>query len=343
MDRKTILITGGAGFVGHALIEHVLTTTDWHVISVDRLDYSGNLNRLHDVVGRLPVNYQQRLRVIFHDLKAEINPMLASQIGNVQIICHLAASSHVDRSILDPRSFVMDNVLGTCNILEYARLQPDLGAFIYFSTDEIFGPAEVGVRFRERDRYNCTNPYSATKAGAEELCVAYHNTYGLPVGVVRLMNVFGPRQHPEKFIPLCIKQIISGETITIHSDATLCRPGSRHYLHTDDVADGILFLLQHKQLPCVSDISTACCPKFNLAGPEELDNLSLAQMIAGCLDRDLTYELVDYHSSRPGHDLRYALDDSFLTGLGWQPGQKISQRVNDTVAWYLDNPDWLMV
>ena len=121
MDKKTILITGGAGFVGHALIEHILVTTDWHVISIDRLDYSGNLNRLHDVARHLSPAMQQRLRVIFHDLKAEINPMLASQIGEVHMICHLAASSHVDRSIQDPRSFVMDNVVGTCNMLEYAR------------------------------------------------------------------------------------------------------------------------------------------------------------------------------------------------------------------------------
>ena len=343
MDKKTILITGGAGFVGHALIQHILTVTDWHAISIDRLDYSGNLNRLHDVIRDLSPAIQQRLRVIFHDLKAELNPMLASQIGEVHMICHLGASSHVDRSIQDPRSFVMDNVLGTCNILEYARSLVNLEKFIYFSTDEIFGPAADGVKFQERDRYNCTNPYSATKAGAEELCVAYHNTYGLPVGVVRLMNVFGPRQHPEKFIPLCIKRILAGETIYIHSDAVLCRPGSRHYLHTSDVAEGVMFLLQQSALPCVDDASLASCPKFNLAAPEEIDNLALAQTIARCLDRELQYELVDFHSSRPGHDLRYALDGSFVAGLGWQPGQKISQRIDDTVAWYIKNPSWLML
>ena len=343
MNSKTLLITGGAGFIGHALIEHMLVSSDWNIVSLDRLDYSGNLNRLHDVVHRLPLPERKRLRVIFHDLKAEINPMLASQIGEVHMICHLAASSHVDRSILDPRSFVMDNVVGTANILEYARGLAMLEKFIYFSTDEIFGPALDGIKFRERDRYNCTNPYSATKAGAEELCVAYHNTYNLPVGVVRLMNVFGPRQHSEKFIPLCIKRILAQQSVTIHCDPTLAVPGSRHYLHTDDVANAVQLLLNLDTLPSVQDVSLACCPKFNLSGPEEMDNLSLARIIAQQLDRDLQYTLVDYHSSRPGHDLRYALDGSFMASLGWQPQLKISQRIHDTVAWYLRNPDWLML
>lgn len=340
---KKLLITGGAGFIGHALIEHVIKYTDWSIVSVDRLDYSGNLNRLHEVASGLSVLDKKRLCVIFHDLKAEINPMLASQIGQIDIICHLAASSHVDRSITDPRSFVMDNVVGTVNMLEFARSIPNLEKFIYFSTDEIFGPAESGIHFRERDRYNCTNPYSATKAGAEELCVSYHNTYHLPVGVVRLMNVFGPRQHPEKFIPLCIKKVLSEECVNIHSDSTLAIPGSRHYLHTSDVAEAILFLLGMPRFPVCDDISMARCPKFNLAGPEEIDNLLLADTIARCIGKPLKYELVDFHSSRPGHDLRYSLDGSYLARLGWHPKSKISQRIYDTVQWYLQNPKWLMI
>ena len=134
-------------------------------------------------------------------------------------------------------------MVGTCNILEFARTCKNLERFIYFSTDEIFGPAPNGIKYKENDRYNSTNPYSATKAGGEELAVAYQNTYNLPVFITHTMNVFGERQHPEKFIPMCIKKARDGETITIHSDKTKTIAGSRHYVHAEDVASAILFLL----------------------------------------------------------------------------------------------------
>jgi dTDP-glucose 4,6-dehydratase len=129
--------------------------------------------------------------------------------------------------------FVLDNVVGTCNILNFARTQNDLKRFIYFSTDEVFGPALGGVKFKENDRYNSTNPYSATKAGGEELAVAYENTYNIPVSIMHTMNVFGERQHPEKYIPMCIRKIRDGEVIKIHSDSTKSIPGSRHYVHVE--------------------------------------------------------------------------------------------------------------
>ena len=146
-------------------------------------------------------------------LKSEINPWIKKEIGDVDIILHLAAGSHVDRSIDYPMEFVLDNVVGTANILEYARKineSKKLERFIYFSTDEVFGPAPKGVDYKENDRYNSTNPYSATKAGGEELAVAYENTYKLPVYITHTMNVFGERQHPEKFIPMCIKKLEMG-------------------------------------------------------------------------------------------------------------------------------------
>ena len=187
---KRALITGGAGFIAHHLIGQILKTTDWEVITLDRLDYSGNLNRLHDLMLSFDPEVRKRVKIVHHDLKAELNPLVRSEIGNVDYILHLAAGSHVDRSILYPMEFVMDNVVATCNILEFARLQKDnLERFVYFGTDEVFGPAPNGIKYKENDRYNSTNPYSATKAGGEELAVAYENTYNLPIYITHTMKL----------------------------------------------------------------------------------------------------------------------------------------------------------
>jgi dTDP-glucose 4,6-dehydratase len=337
---KRVLITGGAGFIAHHLIGKILKETDWEIISLDRLDYSGNLNRLHDLVISFEPDIRKRVKIVYHDLKADLNPLVRSEIGKVDYIFHLAAGSHVDRSIEYPMEFVLDNVVGTCNILEFARSQNDLKKFIYFSTDEVFGPAPDGIKYKENDRYNSTNPYSATKAGGEELAVAYENTYNLPVIITHTMNVFGERQHPEKYIPMCIRKIRDGETVTIHSDKTKTVPGSRHYIHAEDVSDAILFLsrLDYSEITW----GGAKCPKFNIVGSEELDNFTLAKYIADIQGKDLKYELVDFHSSRPGHDLRYALDGSKMKELGWSP-RLVKERLKDVVKWTLENPRWIQI
>lgn len=339
---KNVLITGGAGFIAHHVIERILKTTDWNIVSLDRLDYSGNLNRLADMMDEVDPAERHRLKIVWHDLKAEINPLVASQIGDVQIVLHLAAGSHVDRSIDFPMEFVMDNVVGTGNLLQWSRTLPQLEQFVYFSTDEVFGPAPNGVKYKEYDRYNSGNPYSASKAGGEELCVAFENTYKLPIVITHTMNVFGERQHPEKYIPLVIQKVRDGETVTIHSDPTKTVPGSRHYIHAKDVADGLMFILENlKDYKHEGDFGGAKCPKFNLVGPEEINNLELAQLIAAAQDKELKYEMVDFHSSRPGHDLRYALDGGLLESLGWVPKIKLSERVKEVVQWTLDNDRWL--
>lgn len=340
--KKRVLITGGAGFIAHHVIERILRTTDWDIISLDRLDFSGNLNRLHDMMQDIDPEQRKRLQIVYHDLKAELNPMIQEMIGSVNYVLHLAAGSHVDRSISYPMEFAMDNVIGTVNLLNYARELKALERFVYFSTDEVFGPAPEGVNYKEYDRYNSTNPYSASKAAAEEFCVAFENTYKMPIVVTHTMNVFGERQHPEKFIPLCIQKARDGETVTIHSDSTKTVPGSRHYIHAKDVADGLMFILEKLQdYKHTGDYGHAKCPKFNLVGPEEIDNLSLAKMIAGAQGRELNYEMVDFHSSRPGHDLRYALDGNLLKSLGWEPRIKFSERVKEVVEWTLANNRWL--
>lgn len=342
---KRVLLTGGAGFIAHHLIYHILSNTNWDVISLDRLDYSGNLNRLNNILIDKEKKFKSRVKIVYHDLKSEINPWIKKEIGKIDYILHLAAGSHVDRSIENPMEFVMDNFVGTANILEFARdYQKNnlLERFIYFSTDEVFGPAPEGIDYDENDRYNSTNPYSATKAGGEELSVAYQNTYGLPIYITHTMNVFGERQHPEKFIPMCIKKIRDGKEVTIHSDKSKLNPGSRHYIHAKDVSDAILFLLDQNTI-IEKNWGDSKCPKFNIVGSEEINNLRLAEMIAKSQNKDLKYKMVDFHSSRPGHDLRYSLSGKKMEKMGWTPKIKLSERIKQVVKWSLDNPEWIEI
>ena len=326
-----ILISGGAGFIGHHFIEKFLTETNCEIVSLDRLDFSGNLNRLGNLLDANP-EWKKRLHVIWHDLKAPINKMVATQIGHIDYVFHLAGGSHVDRSIEYPMEFVMDNVVGTANMLDYARLylNESLKMFLYFSTDEVFGPAPEGVFYKEDDRYRSGNPYSASKAGAEELCMAYENTYKMPIIVTHTMNVFGNRQHPEKFIPLIIQKVRDGEQLTIHANKTCTKAGSRHYIHATDVADAVLFLMENHKAG----------EKYNIVGKEETDNLELAKVIANIMDKPLRYKMVDFHSSRPGHDLRYALCGKKMRDMGWEPKRSLRDRIKEVVVWISENPEW---
>ena len=338
---KNVLITGGAGFIAHHIIAHIIKHTDWKITTIDRLDISGNLNRLHYILKDFSVSEKKRLKVVFNDLKAEINSQIESEVGKPDIILHLAAASHVDRSIKYPMEFVNDNVVGTVNLLNFAKELKNLEKFVYFSTDEIFGNAPEGISYSEYDRYNSTNPYSASKAAAEEFCVAYENTYKIPIFITHTMNVFGERQHPEKFIPMVIQRVRDDKKVLVHSNEAKTKAGSRHYIHAQDVADGLMFILNLKNYSHEGDFGNAKCPKFNLVGPEEIDNLTLAKMIAKAQNKELIYELVDNHSSRPGHDLRYSLSPKLLKKLGWQPKIKLSKRIEEVVNWSLKNKHWL--
>tara|TARA_B100001248_G_C27370944_1_gene451607 strand:+ start:82 stop:1110 length:1029 start_codon:yes stop_codon:yes gene_type:complete len=338
---KKVLITGGAGFIAHHIIAHLLKNTDWDITTIDRLDISGNLNRLHEILNEFSIDDKKRLKIVFHDLKAEINSQIKSEIGKPDIILHLAAASHVDRSIKYPMEFVYDNVVGTVNLLDYARSLNNLERFVYFSTDEIFGNAPIGVSYKEYDRYNSTNPYSASKAAAEEFCVAYENTYKLPIYITHTMNVFGERQHPEKYIPMVIQRVRDDQKVFVHSNEEKTKAGSRHYIHAQDVADGLMFVLNLKNYKHLGDFGNAKCPKFNLVGPEEIDNLELAKLIANIQNKDLIFELIDNHTSRPGHDLRYSLDAGLLKSLGWEPKIKLTKRIEEVVNWSLKNNRWL--
>ena len=333
---STILITGGAGFIAHHTIKEILDNTDWNIISLDRLDFSGNLNRLYDMLK--DHDQKHRVKIVHHDLKAEINQTTSNLIGSVDYILHMAANPHVDKSIKDPLGTVLDNVVGTCNILNFARTQlPTLKRFIYFSTDEIFGPAPAGMDFTEYARYNSKNPYSASKAGGEELAVAFHNTYKLPVYIIHSMNVFGVRQQAAAFIPICIRKILNDEVLTIHSDSTLTKIPTRKYVNASDVAEAILLLLQ-KDVESM-DEGLVKVTKFNIVGMEKIDILTIAKTIAECIGKPLNYKLTS--SDRPGADLDYSLAGTKLNDLGWYPKTSFKDSIPSIVDWYLKNKEWI--
>lgn len=327
--NKKLCCTGAMGFIGSHIVEGILKQTDWDIVVLDRLDTSGNINRLTDM--DIWEKEKHRVKFVWWDLKAELNEFISKEIGKVDYIWHLAASSHVDRSIKDPMSFVMDNVVGTCNLLNFARTLKNLKQFIYFSTDEVFGPAPEGVSYKEWDRYKSGNPYAASKAGAEELCVAYENTYKLPIIITHTMNVFAEKQHPEKFIPICIRKILKGETITIHSNKEKTKAGTRFYIHARNVCNALLFLTEKGEIG----------EKYNIVGEKEVSNLELAGMIADIIGKPLKYEMVDFHGSRPGHDLRYALDGTKMKEMGWKLPKTFEQSLEQTIKWSLDNKKWI--
>lgn len=330
---KRILLTGGAGFIGHHVVEHFLKTTDHQIVIWDKLTYAALAARRLEEIGAYPLS--ERVDIFTHDLASPVSEGIRKMTGRVDYIVHMAAETHVDNSISNPAPFVHANILGTFQMLEYAKTVDNLQAFVYFSTDEIFGPAPPGVAYKEWDRYNSTNPYSATKAGGEELCLAWANTYKLPVIITHTMNAFGERQHPEKFIPLVVRKVMAGEPVTIHASPDKLKSGSRFYIHCRNIASAISFLLEKGQLR----------EKYNVVGEKEVENLGLAKFIADVLGKKLDYNMVDFHSSRPGHDLRYALDGSRMRELGWSVPKTFEQSLEKTILWMVNkkNLHWLLV
>ena len=322
-----ILVTGGCGFVGSHMCDHLLQHTDWEIVVLDRLNYaSSGFDRLRDS----KLFDDARVSVLAADFTKPIVDGLAKEIGSLDYIIHMGTETHVDRSIANPEVFVMANVVGTMRVLDFARTQGGLKRMVYFSTDEVFGAAPDGVYYKEWDRYDSGNPYSATKAGGEELCLAYANTYGVPLIVTHCMNIVGQRQHKEKLCPLVMRKVLAGETLPIHADATRTKSGTRCWIHARNVADAILFLLAHGEQR----------EKYNIVG-EEMSNLEIAQFIASVMGKPLMYEMVSFHATRPGHDLRYALDGTKLEEMGWEAPQDLRASLKQTVLWTLENPRWL--
>jgi len=320
------LLTGGCGFAGHHFAEHILKTTDWDVVIFDKLTYaSRGLDRLSYLGDYDP----ERLQVFTVDISKPISEGVKREVGKVDYILHVAGETHVDRSIVDPYPFIEANIIGTYNMLQYAR-EVNPKKFLYFSTDEVFGPAPGTTLYKEWDRYNSGNPYAATKAGAEELVLAFGNTYKLPIIITHTMNLFGECQHPEKFIPLIVRKVLAGEPVKIHSNKDKAKAGTRFYIHCRNAAAALMFILKEGKTQ----------DKYNIVGEKEIDNLALAQFIAKVIGKPLKYEMVDFHSSRPGHDLRYGLDGTKLKEMGWVHPKTFEDSLTKTIQWTLEHPEW---
>ena len=338
-----VLITGLCGFIGHHVAEHLLTHTDWELIGLDRIDATSTLHRLKSIPDWEKL--APRVRFVWHDLRAPINDFVDKQIGDVDVLIHMAASTHVDRSITDPLMFVQDNVVGTAHLLDWWRRRQARenglsrrqhpGVMVHFSTDEVFGPAEGDYFFKEWDRYKSASPYSATKAGAEELCCAFSNTYKLRIAVVRVMNVIGERQHPEKFVPNTLAKLLRGDEILIHANQDCSTIGTRYYLHASNVARALHWLINRRD-------SWPLFDKWNLSGEREVSNLEMAQLLAKYADKPLRHRLVDSDQLRPGHDLRYAIDGTKLRQAGFTYPLNFEQSLERIAKWTLAHPEWLL-
>ena len=340
---KRFLITGGCGFIGHHLIEGVLKTTDWEIIILDALTYAGSLNRLTDI--DIWPKEKHRVKFVWHDLKAPISETTHKMIGELDYVWHLAAESDVGRSLENSIPFVMSNVVGTANLLEYVKkYQPNIEKFVTFSTDEVFGPAPIGVDYKEGDTCNPSNPYSASKEGQEAISKAFAFSFGLPIIITRTMNCIGERQHPEKFIPKTVKAILEGKPVMIHG-----LPGnisSRKWIHARNVCAALLFLME-KGEPIEKKYQTDPSHGIYHIVGEERNVLELANRISRIIKgRELEpseIEYVDFHRTRPGHDLRYSLDGSKLKSLGFEYPLTLEQSFDKMIKWMIrpENQKWL--
>ena len=331
-----VLITGGAGFAGHHLVEHLLTTTDWDLVVVDGLTYAGRPDRLTDCAGYDP----GRVTLAWHDLRSPIHGWLDERIGEVGAVLHLAANSHVDRSIASPAPFVRNNVDVTLAMLEWARTRTGLTHFVQVSTDEVYGPAEEGTAHAEWAPVMPSNPYSASKACQEAVAFSYWRTFGLPVVIVNIMNMYGERQDGEKFVPLATRAVLAGGEVPLHG-----RPGaagweasSRCWLHARNFADALRWVLT-QTVPAPFGVADRP-DRWHVAG-EEAGVLAVAQMIADAAGKPLRYRWADYHSSRPGHDHRYALDAGKIAAAWWKAPVPFAGSLERTVRWFAAHPQWL--
>ena len=332
---KTLLLTGIAGFAGSHALEHIMENTDWNVIGLATFRHFGDPLRL-----ALDAYDPDRIKMFHCDLRSDVSERIIDKMGPVDYIWHLAAESHVDRSIAFPRHFIENNTSSTITVMELARkLKPSV--VIQISTDEVYGPAKIDENFVEWSPIVPSNPYSASKACQEAVAISYWRTYDVPVIITNTMNLIGERQDTEKFIPKVISNVFNGRTVTVHGSPNGGMIGSRFYIHARNHADALLYITNNlPPLHFMRDVVDKPS-RYNVRGEREVNNLDMAKMIAHILGKELRYELVDHHATRPGHDPRYALDDTRLRALGWKPPIPLYESLKKTIEWTLKNPEWL--
>ena len=320
------LVTGGAGFIGsNFLVKYVAERPDDHFHCIDKLSYASNLASLSSI-DRLP-NYQfSRLDLV--------EPVATSLLVNEyapDVIIHFAAESHVDRSIAGPAEFIQSNIVGTFNLLEAAR-QKGVSRFHHVSTDEVYGSLGEEGLFVETTPYDPSSPYSASKAASDHLVRAYHRTYKLPITITNCSNNYGPRQFPEKLIPLMILNCLEGKPLPIYGKGL----NTRDWLYVDDHNSAIMAVID----------SGREGETYNIGGNAEQKNIDVVKTICRLMGEetgkgDLS-DLITYVADRPGHDWRYAIDASKLKDeLGWEPTETFDTGIQKTIQWYLENDDWV--
>ena len=312
----TILVTGGAGFIGSNFIHYLAREhPDWSVINLDKLTYAGNLENLSGVDDR--AGY----RFVLGDIcdRDVVTPLVAES----DYVVNFAAETHVDRSIHDPGDFILTDVFGTYVLLEAFRAAERPKRFIQISTDEVYGAVASGSS-RESDPLAPRNPYSASKAGADRLAYSYFVTYDVPVVVTRASNNYGPRQYPEKIVPLFVTNALEDRSLPLYGDGLQVRD----WLHVNDHARAIDLVLE-----AGVDGET-----YNIGGGHELTNIDLTKKVLALLDKPES--LIESVDDRPGHDRRYSVDTEKLRGLGWRPEVDFYDGLASTVHWYRDHPDW---
>lgn len=335
MTKKTLLVTGGAGFIGSAVVRQLINNSDYHVVNIDKLTYAGNLESLKEINDNPRYSFEQ---VDIGD-KENISRIF-KQYQPVGIL-HLAAESHVDRSISGPSEFIMTNIVGSYNLLECAREYYNSLAdktqfkFVHISTDEVFGSLGDSGYFREDTAYDPRSPYSASKASSDLLVRAWYHTYNLPVVITNCTNNYGPYHFPEKLIPLVINNALQGKSLPIYGKGD----NIRDWLYVDDHAKGIILAFEKGQ------IGESYC----IGGHNERTNLEVVQTICRLLDglqprsdAKSYLEQISYVSDRAGHDYRYAMDPTKIQSeLGWQPEENFDSGIRKTIQWYLDNQQWV--
>lgn len=331
-----LIVTGGAGFIGSAVIRYLLTTTDTVIMNIDKLTYAGNLDSLFPVANNPRYHFNQ---VDIIDAAALQKLFLEFQPDAVM---HLAAESHVDRSIDGPAEFIQTNIVGTYTLLEVTRRYwqsldtqaPQRFRFHHVSTDEVYGSLGKSGLFTETTSYQPNSPYSASKAASDHLVRAWHHTYHLPVVTSNCSNNYGPYQFPEKLIPLIILNALEGKPLPVYGQGE----NIRDWLYVDDHAQALYLVLTQGQLG----------ETYNIGGHNEKTNLEVVHQLCQILDDKLPHspyrphqQLITFVTDRPGHDLRYAIDASKIKHtLGWQPQETFTTGLDKTVQWYLDNRAW---
>jgi len=313
---SNILVTGGAGFIGSNFVHHcVRNHPDWQITNLDKLTYAGRLENVKDVEAHPGYRFVQG-DICERDV---VEPL----VEEADLIVNFAAETHVDRSIHDAGQFILTDVYGTFVLLESMRRHPRARLFIQISTDEVYGEISSGSS-RETDPLMPRNPYAASKAGADRLAYSYFATYDLPVLVTRASNNYGPRQYPEKIIPLFVTNAIEDQTLPLYGDGLQVRD----WLHVDDHCRALDLLIEKGEPGEV----------YNIGGETEVTNIDLTNRILACLEKPKS--LIRTVEDRPGHDRRYSLDTARLRGLGWSPDVAFDEGLSTTVDWYRDHPDW---